>query len=220
MRTRTPRERGWPQRVALVLASGALAACLAACTGAVPQAARPSAEASRSASAPAPTPVVEVPVQSSELKPPVASVPPTRLRIDSLGIDMSVTDVGVQPSGQMEIPIDPSIAGWYRYGPDATTPEGSMVMAAHVDTRGYPIGPLSRLRDIGAGSVISVDSADGVPRSYVVESLTFYDKTVLPIADLFARVGPPTLVLITCGGPYDREAGHYRDNVVAIARQQ
>lgn len=196
-------------------------ACLAACSGpASPPDTAPAAGASRPASVPAPTPVIEVPIQSSALTPPIPTVPPLRVRIDDLGIDMSITDVGVEPSGQMQLPIDPSIAGWYRYGPDAASAAGSMVLAAHVDTRGYPIGPLSKLRDIVAGTLVSVDGADGVTRTYVIESLTLYDKTVLPIDQLFTRDGAPSLVLITCGGPYDREAGHYRDNVVAIARQQ
>lgn len=220
MRNGTPRVRVWQKRATLALASAALAACLAACTPAAPPATRPSPDATPTAPAPLPTAVVDVPVQSSELKPPVPSVPPTRLRIDALGIDMSVTDVGIQESGDMEIPIDPSIAGWYRYSSDPTSPQGAMVMAAHVDTRGYPIGPLSKLRDIAAGTPITVDGADGAARTYVVESLTFYDKTVVPLADLFTREGPPTLVVITCGGEYDRAKGSYKDNVVAIARLQ
>ncbi len=31
------------------------------------------------------------------------------------------------------------------------------------------------------------------------------------------RRGRPRLVLVTCGGPFDRVAGHYRDNVVLTA---
>ena len=44
------------------------------------------------------------------------------------------------------------------------------------------------------------------------------DKTRLPTAQLFARDGPPLLTLITCGGEFDRAAGHFRDNVVVHAR--
>ena len=42
-------------------------------------------------------------------------------------------------------------------------------------------------------------------------------KQRLPTERLFARDGPPRLVLITCGGPFDAELRSYRDNLVVLA---
>jgi hypothetical protein len=42
-------------------------------------------------------------------------------------------------------------------------------------------------------------------------------KRRLPTERLFARDGPPQLVLITCGGPFDRRLSRYRDNLVVLA---
>lgn len=42
-------------------------------------------------------------------------------------------------------------------------------------------------------------------------------KSALPVEDLFSRAGTDRLVLITCGGEFDRTTGRYADNVVAIA---
>ncbi len=67
---------------------------------------------------------------------------------------------------------------------------------------------------------MTLDGADGSTRTFVVESLDLYEKAALPTSDLFAREGAPALVIITCGGPFDSATGHYRDNVVAIARPQ
>ncbi len=114
---------------------------------------------------------------------------------------MTVTDVGIEPSGQMELPVDPATAGWYRYGPDADSTQGNVMLAAHVDAVGYPIGPLAQLRSLAGGETVEVQAADGSTRTYVVESLTFYEKAALPTAELFAREGAPALVIITCGGP-------------------
>ena len=58
----------------------------------------------------------------------------------------------------------------------------------------------------------------GPKRRYVVADVERVDKTRLPTAQLFARDGPPLLTLITCGGEFDRAAGHFRDNVVVRAR--
>ena len=44
-----------------------------------------------------------------------------------------------------------------------------------------------------------------------------YRKTTIPLDRYFARDGAPRLTLITCGGPFDRTTGHYRDNVVVTA---
>jgi hypothetical protein len=43
-------------------------------------------------------------------------------------------------------------------------------------------------------------------------------KTDIPLDRYFARDGAPRLTLITCGGPFDKATGHYRDNVVVTAK--
>ena len=44
-----------------------------------------------------------------------------------------------------------------------------------------------------------------------------YDKDELPTAELFAVDGESQVVLITCGGSFNREVRSYDDNVVAYA---
>jgi len=156
-------------------------------------------------------------VRSGALPAPVASVAPVRLAIPALDIDMPVTDVGVAEAGQMELPVDPAVAGWYRYGADAVSTSGRILIAAHVDAIDYPIGPLARLRDVPAGESVIIAADDGTSREFVIQSLTYYEKSALPVDELFARGGPTALVLVTCGGPFDSTTGHYRDNVVAVA---
>lgn len=216
--------RGTPSRIRRratpSLAAVAGMACLVACTpmgtgGGSP--ATPPAVASERPS-PAPTSTLRPEVRSGALPTAAPVLAPQRLRIPAVDIDMPVTDVGVEPTGQMQLPVDPATAGWYRYGPDADSTAGNVMLAAHVDAVGYPIGPLARLRDLAAGETVEVQAADGSIRAYTIESLTYYEKSALPTAALFARDGAPALVIITCGGPFDASTGHYRDNVVAVAR--
>ena len=171
----------------------------------------------RTSAAPAPTASVDVPVAAATPSPPRRAVPPTSVSIASIGVDVLVVDVGVEEGGFMELPEDPAIAGWYRWGSDPTSETGNTVISAHVDAPGYPIGPFSRLRDLGAGERIEVADADGVVHPYVLESVTYYPKAELPVNELFSREGEGTLVLITCGGAFDPATGRYQDNVVAIA---
>ena len=46
--------------------------------------------------------------------------------------------------------------------------------------------------------------------------LRSYRKDALPTS-LYSRRGAPRLVIVTCGGPFDRRTGRYRDNVVLTA---
>lgn len=214
----TSRESGL-RRVILTLGALVAAACLVACTpGGAGADLPPSTESPPTTPPPVPpTPTRDVEVRPGALPTPAASVAPVSLAIPSLAIDMPVTDVGVADTGQMELPTDPAIAGWYRYGADATSTSGRILIAAHVDAIDYPIGPLARLRDVPAGETVRVTAADGTSREFVVESLTSYEKAALPTAELFERGGPSALVIVTCGGPFDSRTGHYRDNVVAVA---
>ena len=60
------------------------------------------------------------------------------------------------------------------------------------------------------------DSA-GTTTRWRVLSRALVPKRALPIAQLFARAGPPRLVLMTCGGEFLPELRAYRDNVVVVA---
>ncbi|MGN8552252.1 UNVERIFIED_CONTAM: class F sortase [Microbacterium sp. SLM126] len=189
----------------------ALTAC-ASTPGAAPTAGTPSPTATVR-----PTPAVEVPVAPATPPPSRTPTPPVRLVASTVGVDVGVQPVGVEPGGFMQIPDDPAIGGWYRYGSDPSSADGNVVIAAHVDSRVYSIGPFSRLRDLAAGAVVEVTDASGGVHRYAVESVTYIRKRELPVAELFAREGSRNLVLITCGGPIDPTTGLYADNVVAIA---
>ncbi|UYK40370.1 class F sortase [Microbacterium terricola] len=158
-----------------------------------------------------------MPIAAATAAPVRKRVAPERVVIDALGIDVPVVPVGVEKGGFMELPDDPAVAGWYRFGSDPDSAEGSTVISAHIDAPQYPIGPFSRLRDLATGQAVEVIDAAGDAHRYRVDSVTYYPKAELPAGDLFERDGAPALVLITCGGAFDARTGHYDDNVVVIA---
>jgi hypothetical protein len=163
------------------------------------------------------TPTTDVTIVDGALQPARAAVPPVRVQLAAVGVDMEVVPVGVESSGFMELPPDPAIAGWYRFGPDPWSPDGNTVIAAHIDAPDYPIGPFANLRDLPADAEITVVAADGSTAAYGVATVTYYPKQELPTEALFAREGTRALVLITCGGNFDETTGHYDDNVVVVA---
>ncbi len=140
-----------------------------------------------------------------------------RLRIPSVGVDAAVVPVGVDASGSMVIPREVDEVGWYRFGPAPGDPAGAAVVAGHVDSKDQGPGALLPLREAGVGDRVTVTTADGAALAYRVIGKETIVKKRLPVERLFARDGPPRLVLITCGGPFVPELSSYRDNLVVVA---
>jgi LPXTG-site transpeptidase (sortase) family protein len=154
---------------------------------------------------------------------PAATAPPTTvpvaepvtIAIPSLGVDAPVVPVGLEPSGEMEVP-PATEAGWYLHGPRPGAASGTAVIAAHVDYGGQR-GVFFDLRSLQVGAEVTVDDADGVRRRFVVVERYQVDKDELPIEQIFVAGGEPGLTLITCGGTFDSGVRSYRDNIVVRA---
>jgi hypothetical protein len=159
-----------------------------------------------------------VPVAAGELPAAATAVPPARLRIPAIGVDARVDPVAVDPNTD-EFAVPPSVdrVGWYRYGPGLEATAGSVVIAGHVDAAKQGAGAFFRLRDLKPGDRVEVTGPDGNPRPFTVTAREIFDKTRIPLERYFARDGALRVTLITCGGPFDRATGHYRDNVVITA---
>lgn len=141
---------------------------------------------------------------------------PSQLLIPGIHLDMRIKPVGVNDSGQMDLPDRPEILGWYRFGPAPGAARGSAVLAGHVDSRQYGIGPLAAVNQLQRGEPIVVTSEQGA-RHYQVDDVKRVSKRRLDLTQLFARDGKPQLHIVTCGGDYDPARGGYQDNVIVTA---
>lgn len=137
------------------------------------------------------------------------------VEMPAVGIDADVLAVGTAEDGQMELPEDPNVVGWYRFGPTAGAGAGSIVLAAHVDSRRYGIGQLARLTEAEIGDEIEVRTSGDV-HTYVVTDVQVIPKAELPTTEVFSRDGDERLLLITCAGDFD--GAHYLDNAIVTAR--
>ena len=221
-----------PVRPTVVAAALAVAATLAGCGPAGgDDAAAPSAAPTRTAAPATPTPsaapsevpstaVPDVPVRSSALDAVevVATVAPVALALPALDIALPVDPVGVEADGQMEIPPLAERGGWYRFGPSPADAQRTAVIAAHVDSEASAgLGAFARLPDAQVGDVVEVTMADGSVRTYAVTSVERQAKPEIDWSLIFERDGAPRLVLVTCGGVFQRDVGHYTDNVIVTA---
>ena len=209
-----------------LVAALAVVAGLVSCSGvtlapsSAPSPSTPSPSTSSQTVAPAarPTADVTVPQMNAGLDSQrQQAVPPIRLRIDALGIDMNVQPTGVDADGAMALPRNPAEAAWYRYGAWPGSASGSIVIAAHVDALEYDLGPLARLPEVEPGTEILVTTADGADRAYLVAEEGMVVKSEVPWANVFDRTGPSRLTIVTCGGEFDPERRSYLSNVIVTA---
>ncbi|MFI8890829.1 class F sortase [Streptomyces paradoxus] len=142
--------------------------------------------------------------------------PPRRVLVPRAGLDARVGPVGVTDRGEMAVPDDPALAGWYRYGPAPGSARGSAVLVGHVDTESGDLGEFRALYDVRRGDRVEVRRAGAEPVRYRVVSRVTVPKNDLP-PSAFRRNGAPVLTLITCAPPYDPERGGYVSNLVVTA---
>jgi sortase family protein len=146
-----------------------------------------------------------------------AALTPTRVRIDSVGIDASSSAVAID-TAQGVLGVSPNIhhTGWWVDGAQPGDRTGAVLIAGHVDSAQAGAGAFFHLKDAKEGDRVQVTTAGGRTFTYKVVSVKSYLKSQLP-TDVWSTRGPARLVLVTCGGPFDRKARHYRDNIVLTA---
>lgn len=147
--------------------------------------------------------------------PAVARSVPVSLSIPAIDVSVTVSVLGLNPTGTVEVPTDYQQPGWYHLGPSPGQ-LGSAVILGHVDTYQGP-AVFFRLRTLVAGDKVAVTLADGVVTTFAVDSVAMYPKTQFPAAQVYGSHDDSALQLVTCGGTFDAETGHYLSNVVVYS---
>jgi sortase (surface protein transpeptidase) len=160
---------------------------------------------------------VSVPkLAQSKENPTIARSRPITLVIPALKIKTVVGILGLQADRQVMVPTNTHIVGWYDDGP---TPGevGSAVLLGHVDSTAGP-GTFFYIKDLTAGDAITVTLADGVVTHFTVTKVVEYSKTAFPDRLVYGSHGTRSLQLVTCGGTFDHETGHYESNIVVFSQ--
>jgi len=142
----------------------------------------------------------------------VARSVPVNLRIPAIGVTTSLSTLGLNLDGTVQVPTDFQQPGWFRLGP---TPGqvGSAVILGHVDNHQGP-AVFIQLRSLVPGDHVNVTLADGVTAQFAVTSVATYPKAQFPAQQVYGSHGSSALQLVTCGGAFDTRTGSYLSNIV------
>jgi sortase (surface protein transpeptidase) len=154
-----------------------------------------------------------------KVAPTVPQIPgsrPVRLTIPAINVNTSVGTLGLQTDGQIMVPTSTHVVDWYVDGPSPGR-IGSSVILGHVDSYLGP-GTFFYLKSLKVGNKITVDLADGTVTHFVVTRVMEYAKTSFPDRLVYGSHGFPSLELVTCGGVFDHDTGHYESNIVVFSR--
>ncbi|AWS48193.1 class F sortase [Streptosporangium sp. 'caverna'] len=143
---------------------------------------------------------------------------PLHLDISKIGVHVPLGRLGLNTDGTVQVPPveRPEQAGWYSRG---VTPgeRGAAVILGHVDGGGRR-GVFYDLGRMRGGDTISVGRADGSVATFVVESVESVAKSSFPSQRVYGPLDHAGLRLVTCGGAFDQQRGHYTNNVIVYAR--
>lgn len=191
---------------------------LAGCSGpSAPSATVPGpADAAASGAPPAPPIAVPEAVRSfTSARDYRTPAEPVAVTIPAIAVSTDLQQLRRTPDGSIEVP-EWHHAGWWAEGPKPGQP-GPAVILGHIDSKSGP-DVFHRLDQLRPGDEVVVTDADGSDIRFRVQRLERHPKESFPSEAVYGPSLQPGLRLITCGGTFDRSAGHYRDNVIAFAQ--
>ncbi len=142
-------------------------------------------------------------------------VRPNELSISSIGVAANVEPADVV-NGRLLVTNDAAHVSQWRGGSTVTSLVGTILLAGHVNFARQGPGAMARLAFVHRDARIELSDRRGHVSLWRAAALGTYAKSDLP-RSLFSTTGQHRLVLVTCGGPYDRATHHYLFNVVLVA---
>jgi sortase (surface protein transpeptidase) len=164
---------------------------------------------------------VAAPAEKRGEQPALAPAPPPppplpRVEIPAIGVRAHIVSLGLTKDGALQAPPTYDEVGWWSGGPRPGR-KGPALLAGHVDSRSAP-AVFYRLRELRSGDAVTVIDSAGSHR-FRVTGEQRAGKASFPTRRVYGDTPKPALRLVTCGGPWDARAGHYRDNLIVYAKQ-
>ncbi|MDN5634519.1 MAG: class F sortase [Brevibacterium sp.] len=140
---------------------------------------------------------------------------PTQLSIPAIDVDTSIMELGLTDNDELEVPPlgKDAPAGWYERSP---TPGevGPSLIVGHVDSAEDGPAVFFDLGGLHSGDTLTVTREDGSEATFSIDDVTDYGKDSFPDYKVYGNTKGSEIRLITCGGDFNEQTGHYEDNIV------
>jgi sortase family protein len=168
----------------------------------------------------APRNVGVIPVVAQSTVAPAAFVSPNRIEIPRLGATAPIVDVGVLGGGELDVPLNPKVVGWWKDGARPGAAKGTAILDGHINYAGVE-GTLATIGTLDPGDRVYIYGLSATKKpirlTFTITGVRTYNKHNLPYQQVFDQTSTSRLALVTCGGPFDASSGNYEDNIVAFA---
>jgi Sortase domain len=154
-------------------------------------------------------PVITAAIDPSTAKQPIY------VSIKAIGAASEIVQLGLEPDGSLEVPVDFNAIGWYVGSAQPGEP-GAAVFAGHAASHVGP-GIFKNLEKLKPDDHVRVARKDGVLLTFVVTRIDTYPKDYFPTEQVYGPTSARELRLITCGGEFVEKLGSYASNVVVYA---
>ena len=140
---------------------------------------------------------------------------PTYVSIKSIGASSEIVQLGLEPDGSLEVPVDFNVIGWFTGSVEPGEP-GASVFAGHAASHTGP-GIFKNLVKLKPDDHVRVARNDGALLTFAVTRIDTFPKDYFPTEQVYGPTSARELRLITCGGKFDADLGTYASNVVVYA---
>lgn len=141
---------------------------------------------------------------------------PRRIIIPNLEVNAIIQPVGTTSAGDMEVPVDPSIAGWFsqRAVPGE---KGLSIINGHLLSGAEHEGIFSNLNQLSVGSIFQIEMGDYSKKDFIVTAN--YKVTNAEAQELlYKQIYISQLNLITCTGQYLKTQETFDHRQIVVAR--
>ena len=151
--------------------------------------------------------------------PPLAREVPSRIIIDTIGVDAPIATFGLDEDGLPQVPLNGTQVAWYNFTskPGAG---GNAVFAGHINWQRAP-AVFADLKELGASDVIRLVTSEG-NLVYEVTDSFLVDPADPASVKVMAPTESDVITLISCGGtwvpdPSELFGGKYTNRVIVRA---
>ncbi|MGH8989112.1 MAG: class F sortase [Acidimicrobiales bacterium] len=156
---------------------------------------------------------------SKVVGPTLPTSDPVAIDIPAIGVASNLQDLGLAPTGAIEVPQPGpqyNEAAWFDGSP---TPGelGPSIIEGHIDSAATGPSVFFQLGAVVPGDTVAVTLSDGTVAVFTVDGVRQYPKASFPTNVVYGNTDFAALRLITCGGAFDYTTGHYLANTVVFA---